>query len=214
MLQYVTKQVCLQINDSNENTESALGIPEIIIIGLALSMDAFAVTISNTFVYPHASRARLLAMPIVFGVFQGLMPVLGFLLGSVAADLINQYAGIISLLILGIIGGKMIKDGIGALRNPAEENPEKGAIKVKILLPSVLLAQAVATSIDAFVVGVSFLAQGANIAIAAPIVTLTTAVCCLIAVMLGKRFGVLLGNKAQILGGIVLVLIGLKAFFL
>jgi putative Mn2+ efflux pump MntP len=76
-----------------------------------------------------------------------------------------------------------------------------------------LLLQSLATSIDAFVVGVSFLAAGANIALAAPLVAATTAACCTGALLLGKRFGALLGGRAQITGGTVLVAIGIKAMF-
>jgi putative Mn2+ efflux pump MntP len=82
----------------------------------------------------------------------------------------------------------------------------------QLSLPA-LLAQAVATSIDAFVVGVSFLAMGVNIFAASSIVALTTFVCCLVALVIGRRFGSLLGDKAQIIGGIVLILIGIKALF-
>jgi putative Mn2+ efflux pump MntP len=204
---------------------------EIVIVGLALSMDAFAVTISNTFAYPRASRARLLALPIAFGVFQGLMPLLGYFAGSFAAELIERFAGIVSLVILGFIGGKMVWDGVSALRatragalaggavgdaqgDTADGAAQTGRQKSAQLTFAVILMQAVATSIDAFIVGVSFLAQGANIAFAAPIVAATTFLCCLLALVLGKRFGVLLGDKAQIVGGVVLVLIGLKACFL
>ncbi len=85
-------------------------VVEIIMLGLALSMDAFAVTVSNSFVYPKLSRARSLSMPIAFGFFQFLMPVVGFALGQLVSEFITQYAGIITFVILGFIGGKMIWD--------------------------------------------------------------------------------------------------------
>ena len=201
---------------------------EIVIIALALSMDAFAVTISNCCAYPNSTRAQRLAMPIVFGVFQGLMPIIGFFLGSLVAGFIQTYAGFIALLILGIIGGRMIWEGSKALlqsrktaaeptsddslhgptisETPPEDSPRK-------LGAPVLLLQGIATSIDALIVGVSFLAMGANIFIAAPLVALVTFACCLLAVFLGSRFGRLLGNRAEIVGGIILVLIGIKALF-
>jgi putative Mn2+ efflux pump MntP len=189
-----------------------MGIFEILLVGLALSMDAFAVTIANVFCFPDVARRRLLLMPLLFGVFQGIMPLLGYFAGSFAAPLIDAYAGIVSFLILGFIGGKMIRDGVIALRAAKSE----GIIckrDVATMEFHMLLLQSVATSIDAFVVGVSFLAAGADIALAAPLVALTTAGCCLGALFLGKRFGVLLGDRAQILGGAVLVLIGIKAMF-
>jgi putative Mn2+ efflux pump MntP len=190
-----------------------MGISEIVLVGLALSMDAFAITIANVFCFPDASRRRLLLMPLLFGVFQGAMPLLGYLAGSFAAELISDYAGIVSLVILGFIGGKMIRDGALALREAKVEGliRERDVASLKL---RTLLVQSFATSIDAFVVGVSFLAEGANIALAAPIVAATTTLCCLGALLLGRRFGVLLGDRAQIAGGIVLVAIGIKAMFL
>jgi putative Mn2+ efflux pump MntP len=175
-------------------------------------MDAFAVTISNAFCFPDAPLRRLLAMPLLFGLFQGVMPLLGYFAGSFAAEFIETYAGIISLVILGFIGGKMIRDGVVALRSATSSGVACERSVTSLLLRTLLL-QAVATSIDAFVVGVGFLAGGANIALAAPLVAATTALCCVVALFLGKRFGVLLGDRAQIVGGVVLVLIGIKALF-
>jgi putative Mn2+ efflux pump MntP len=192
--------------------EQVVGLFEILLIGLALSMDAFAVTVSNVFCFPSAPLKRLIAMPLLFGLFQGIMPLLGYYAGSLAAEFIESYAGIISLVILGFIGGKMIRDGVIALR----ADSSSGATcerTVKNLLLRTLLLQAVATSIDAFVVGVSFLAGGADIVLAALLVAVITMLCCSIALFLGKRFGVLLGDRAQIVGGVVLVLIGIKALF-
>lgn len=83
-------------------------ITELVLLGLALSMDAFAVTISNTFIYQGNSRARNILMPITFGLFQGLMPCVGYILGRLVSDVISQYAGIITFAILGFIGAKMI----------------------------------------------------------------------------------------------------------
>ena len=79
-----------------------MGIGEILLLGLALSADAFSVTISNSFVYGSESRRRLMLMPLFFGAFQGLMPLLGYFLGGLAASLIERYAGIVTLVILGI----------------------------------------------------------------------------------------------------------------
>jgi putative Mn2+ efflux pump MntP len=185
---------------------------ETLLVGLALSMDAFAVTVANVFCFPDAPRRRLLAMPLLCGAFQGIMPLLGYFAGSFAAELINNYAGAVSLAILGFVGAKMIRDGAVALRAAKTE----GILcqrDVTSLQFRTLLLQALATSIDAFVVGVSFLAAGTDIALAAPLVAVTTAACCLGALFLGRRFGALLGDRAQIAGGIVLVLIGIKAMF-
>lgn len=190
-------------------------------------MDAFAVTISNSCAYPDTTRTQRFAMPVIFGIFQGLMPFIGYFAGTLASSFIETYAGFIALLILGVIGGRMVWGGAKALletdrseagkANPTP-TPETAAAspaapKQRGLSAPMLLLQAIATSIDALIVGVSLLALGANIFIAAPLVAFITFVCCLVALILGRRFGVLLGDKAEIVGGVILILIGIKALF-
>ena len=179
-----------------------MSVFEIVILGLALAMDAFVVTISNSFAYPKISRTRSLSMPLAFGFFQFLMPVVGFVLGQLVSDFITQYAGIITFAILGFIGGKMIWD---AFREEASE---------QTLTMPVLLFQAVATSIDALAVGVSFAALEVNVLTSSGIIGITTALTCIVALSIGKRFGNALGEKATIIGGAVLILIGLKSLLL
>lgn len=193
-------------------------IIEIVILGVALAMDAFAVTVSNVFCYRGASRARLLMLPVAFGIFQGLMPLLGFFLGGLVGNIIEQYAGIVTLVILGLIGGNMIKEGISDLREARAAREAGGDVcdlapDAAALTLKVVLVQAMATSIDAFAVGVSLRAASVNIAEAAIIITLTTFLCCVVALAIGKRFGSMLGERAEIVGGVVLVIIGVKALF-
>lgn len=192
-----------------------MGLLEIIVLGVALSADAFAVTISNTFVYASESHSRLMLMPLMFGLFQGLMPVAGYLLGGLAAEVIETYAGVTTLVILGLVGGNMIREGVCALRGAGEqdgpEEPGAGPVARRLTLVTVL-AQAIATAIDAFAVGVSLRAQAVSVVVAAPIIALTTFLCCVVALSLGRKLGEVLGDRAQVAGGIVLVLIGLKAF--
>lgn len=183
-----------------------MSVVEIVVLGLALSMDAFAVTISNSFAYPKISRARSFSMPLAFGFFQFLMPVVGFVLGQLVSDFITQYAGIITFAILGFIGGKMIWDAFH------EEEGEEASGQT--LTMPVLLFQAVATSIDALAVGVSFAALEVNVLTSSGIIGVTTALTCIVALVIGKRFGNALGEKATIIGGVVLVLIGLKSLLL
>ena len=170
-----------------------MSISEIVLIGIALSMDAFAVCIASSMVYTNMTGPRKLSMPIMFGLFKGIMPILGFFLGSLFA----------SLLILGIIGINMIREG---LAKDEESEPKK-------LTLWILLVQAVATSIDAFAIGVSFAANSANIWQSAPIIAVTTFVLSLIAVFVGTKAGEKLGDKAEILGGIILIIIGIKSLF-
>ena len=192
-----------------------MGLLEIIVLGVALSADAFAVTVSNTFVYASESRSRLMLMPLMFGLFQGLMPVAGYLLGGLAAEVIETYAGVVTLVILGLVGGNMIREGVCALRGAGEqdgpEEPGAGPVARRLTLVTVL-AQAIATAIDAFAVGVSLRAQAVSVVVAAPIIALTTFLCCVAALALGRKLGEVLGDRAQVAGGVVLVLIGLKAF--
>lgn len=175
---------------------------EIILIGIALSMDAFAVTLSSAFMYPDLKGKKRLYLPIAFGAFQGIMPILGYYLGNMFSDFINAYSGIISFAILAAIGANMIHDGI-----KGEEREEK-SFSMKLLL-----ALAIATSIDAFAVGVGFAAMGAEIFTSAGIIALSTFLLTLAALKLGSFAGEKLGDKSVIVGGIILLLIGIKTLF-
>lgn len=180
-----------------------MGILEIIMIGIGLSMDAAAVSISNGIAYPCLDKKFKLLMPTFFGLFQGLMPLLGYFAGGLFADIIQKYAGIVTFVILGFIGGKMIVDGI-----KCEECECCGNFTLGLLF-----SQAIATSIDAFAVGVSFVAESVNIFFASPVIAVTTFIFSILAMIIGKKVGDILGSKAQIFGGIVLAFIGIKALF-
>ena len=181
-----------------------MSISEIVLIGIALSMDAFAVCVASSMVYTNMTWLRKLSMPIMFRAFQGIMPILGVLSRkSFSHRLLKNGQDSISLLILGIIGINMIREG---LAKDEETEPKK-------LTLWILLVQAVATSIDAFAVGVSFAANSANIWQSAPIIAVTTFVLSLIALFVGTKAGEKLGDKAEILGGIILIIIGIKSLF-
>lgn len=179
-----------------------MSLIEIILIGIGLSMDAAAVSMSNGMVYKQMSKSRELLMPITFGIFQGLMPLLGFFIGGIFAQIISKYAGIIIFLILGVIGGKMIKDGWS---NETEASTQP------VFTIKVLILQGIATSIDAFAVGVGFCAMQVEIFSAVSVIAITTFVVSFIALFLGKKFGDFLENKALIFGGVILVIIGIKS---
>lgn len=191
-----------------------MGIVEILVLGVALSADAFAVTISNTFVYPSEAKARLALMPVLFGLFQGLMPLLGYFVGGLAAEVIEEYSGIITLIILGFIGGNMVREGVCALLGLGDNADVPGnGPAVKRLTVTTLLVQAIATAIDAFAVGVSLRAQAVAIVPSSAVIAVTTAACCVIALLIGRKLGEVLGDRAEVAGGVVLIIIGLKAFF-
>lgn len=195
-----------------------MGLLEILMIGVALATDAFSVTISNTFAFDDHRVSRLMRMPLFFGLFQFGMPLAGYFVGGIAAELIEKYAGIVSLVILGFIGLNMLYSGYKALKEDASEEDEEEAQQgaqqgATTLSYGKLVFQAVATAIDAFAVGVSFRAHSVDILVASVLFGIITAILCTIALCIGKKLGSLLGDRAEMVGGVVLILIGLKAFF-
>lgn len=182
-----------------------MSIIEIFLIGVGLSMDAFAVSVTNGMCRRGSALKTALACGACFGVFQGLMPTLGYALGSTFARYIEQYDHIIALVLLGYIGGKMVVDSLKG---------ESEASAVSNLKISELIFQGVATSIDALAVGVSFatLLDWQGMLFAAGLIAVTTFIIAIAAVWIGKRFGDILNNKAQLIGGLILIGIGVKIF--
>ena len=195
-----------------------MGLLEILMLGVALATDAFSVTISNTFAFDDHRFSRLMRMPLFFGLFQFGMPLAGYFVGGIAAELIEKYAGVVSLVILGFIGSNMLYSGYKALKEDASEEDEEEAQQsaqqsATTLSYGKLVFQAVATAIDAFAVGVSFRAHSVDILVASALFGIITVILCTIALFVGKKLGSLLGDRAEMVGGAVLILIGLKAFF-
>lgn len=188
-----------------------MGIIELFLIAVGLSMDAFAVSIGNGLSMKEKQTKAALAIAVSFGFFQALMPTLGYFLGTAFEQIIREFDHYIALIFLGFIGGKMIFDGIKELRARKKgEEPEEKGFKLSF---GTLMIQAVATSIDALIVGVSFAAlPDVNIWAAVVLIGITTFAISLIGVFFGKKFGQLLGSRAEIFGGIILVGIGLKVF--
>ncbi len=185
-----------------------MGFFTLLSTAFGLSMDAFAVSTSNAMTYKNITKKTALVTSLMFGFFQGLMPLIGFFVGSLFSKYIESVDHWIALLVLGFIGGKMIFDAICEMRNPE-------TVKVENTLSfKMILVQALATSIDAMAVGISFAALEifGNIYISSFIITLTTFLCCLVAHLIGKKAGELLKEKAEILGGAILIFIGVKIF--
>lgn len=180
---------------------------EIVVLGIALSADAMSVTLCNIIANPRISRRRAALIPLTFGALQGIMPLIGYLAGFLAVEAISAYAGIITFGILGIIGAKMAWDGIHEDSSEDEE-----AVRGKLSVP-VILVQAIATSIDALAVGISLAAGQTNIVSAAGIIALSTFLLCGAMIIIGRCLDASFGRRAQIVGGIVLILLGAKAFF-
>lgn len=178
----------------------------LLLLALGLATDAFAVSISNNMCYTGLTRRQVLASCVSFGLFQGIMPVVGYFAGRLFEPVISRVDHWVALVLLGFIGGKMVVEGIRALRGPG------GCEEKQAYTTKAMLVQALATSIDALAVGISFSALAVNIFTASLTIALITFVCCLAGAALGKRFGMLLGDWAQIFGGLLLVGIGIKVF--
>ena len=178
----------------------------LVMLAVGLAMDAFAVSITDGLCYENFHRKEALITSGAFGLFQGIMPLIGYFCGRMFSDAISSIDHWIALILLGVIGLNMIKE---AWQESRESECENCGNKT-LTLPTILM-QAVATSIDAFAVGVSFCAGGADILLAAPLIALTTFACSLLALLVGKRFGEMLGHRAEVFGGIILILIGVKA---
>ena len=184
-----------------------MSIFETILLGIGLSMDACAVCISNALVYPVLSGRAKRSMPLCFGFFQGVMPLIGYWAGTFCAQFIRLYAGSVTFFILCFIGGKMILDSFLSKKEEEEARPAPS------FTFSLLLLQAVATSLDALAVGIGFCAMEVSLFRSALLIACTTFFCCLLAVSLGSRVGRFLSGKATVLGGILLILLGVKSLF-
>ncbi|HOY31368.1 MAG TPA: manganese efflux pump MntP family protein [Bacteroidales bacterium] len=177
-----------------------MGIPEIILIGVGLAMDCFAVSVSCSLGKNKITSLLALKIAFSFGFFQALMPVIGWLLGLSFKDMITGFDHWIAFGLLCIIGIKML---IEAFRDE-----EKKDLQVTRLI--VLLSLSVATSIDAMIVGISFAVLELNILVTVGIIGIVTFLISLAGIYIGKRFTFISAGKAEIIGGIVLIGIGLK----
>ena len=178
-----------------------------ILLGFCLATDAFAVSITNGMCSYRVTKKDVLTTALTFGLFQGIMPILGFLLGNRFTDVISKYQHFVALFLLGAIGINMIIEAIKDTKNP------EGVCKTKNVFTSKnLIIQGIATSIDALAVGVSLAAMDANITSTALLIGGITFICCLFGVFIGRKFGLLLGIRAKFGGGIILILLGFKLF--
>ena len=180
-------------------------------LGVGLAMDACAVSMSNGLNEPKMKFGKAFLIAATFGFFQALMPMIGWVCVSLIVEQFEQFSKwipIIALVLLAIIGGKMLYDGI-------TDKEESNQTHRKLTL-GVLLVQAVATSIDALSTGFSLVDIAGNdvwrALLSAGIIAVVTFGICVGSVYLGKKFGTKLGNKAQIVGGVILIAIGMEIF--
>lgn len=176
-----------------------MSIIELLILSIALAMDAFAVSICKGLSLKEIKVKHLILVGSWFGGFQALMPVLGYFCGSKFADKVDKYDHWIAFIILALIGASMIKES----GDDEEEVNSNMDVKTMFFL-------AVATSIDALTVGITFAFLDVNIVMAVLFIGVITFVISAMGVKIGSIFGDKYKSKAEMFGGIVLILIGVK----
>ena len=177
-----------------------MGLLELFILAVGLSMDAFAVAICKGLAMGKPRLSSSLIVGLWFGVFQALMPLLGYFLGVQFSSRIQVFDHWLAFFLLAAIGGNMIREARG------EDEEEQNSS----LAFGTMLMLAIATSIDALASGVALAAVGADIIYAITFIGLTTFVLSAVAVMAGSKLGEKFRSKAEIAGGVILILIAVK----
>ena len=177
-----------------------MGLIELFLIAVGLSMDAFAVSVCKGLAMPKCTFKKAAIVGLWFGGFQALMPAIGYILGAQFQETIASIDHWIAFVLLALIGGNMIHE---ALDNDEEEADASLDVKPMFLL-------AVATSIDALAIGITFAFLKVNIIPAVCFIGIVTFIISFAGVKIGNVFGVRYKNKAEIVGGVILILLGLK----
>ena len=183
-----------------------MGIGELFLLAVGLSMDAFAVSVCKGLAMKKATLKAEATCGLWFGGFQALMPTVGFFLGALFADAIEAFDHWVAFALLAIIGINMLKEALEKKDEPGD-NPEKDAdLSVKTMF-----LMAVATSIDALAVGISLAMVGSvNIWLAAAFIGICTCLLSTLGVKIGNVFGSRYEKKAELAGGVILILLGVK----
>lgn len=177
-----------------------MGLIELFLIAVGLSMDAFAVSVCKGLAMPKCTFKKAAIVGLWFGGFQALMPAIGYILGAQFQETIASIDHWIAFVLLALIGGNMIHE---ALDNDEEEADASLNVKTMFLL-------AVATSIDALAIGITFAFLKVNIIPAVCFIGIVTFIISFAGVKIGNVFGARYKNKAEIVGGVILILLGLK----
>ena len=183
-----------------------MGIGELFLLAVGLSMDAFAVSVCKGLAMKKATLKAEATCGLWFGGFQALMPTVGFFLGALFADAIEAFDHWVAFALLAIIGINMLKEALEK-KDESGDNPEKDAdLSVKTMF-----LMAVATSIDALAVGISLAMVGSvNIWLAAAFIGVCTCLLSALGVKIGNVFGSRYEKKAELAGGVILILLGVK----
>ena len=196
-----------------------MNLVELFFLAVGLSMDAFAVAVCAGLNMKKSVLYKAFIVGLYFGVFQAVMPLIGYMAATLFADQITSYSHWIAFGLLCFLGGKMIvgsfkKEGCSDRECPAEICSDRECPgqpnKEMSLKPAQMIPFAAATSIDALAVGVSFALLRVNIVPAVLFIGVTTLVISMIGVKIGNAFGARFKTKAELAGGIILILIGLK----
>lgn len=178
-----------------------------VLLGAGLAMDAFSVSLANGLNEPDMKRKKMCGIAGVFAVFQAIMPMIGWICVHTIVryfEAFEKFIPWIALALLSYIGGKMLADGI--------KNKDSGAEAMQLGIMT-LLVQGIATSIDALSVGFTIAGYGLGMAaVCALIIAAMTFIICMAGLILGKKFGTRFSNKAAILGGVILIVIGVEIF--
>ena len=177
-----------------------MGLIELFLIAVGLSMDAFAVSVCKGLAMPKCTFKKAAIVGLWFGGFQALMPAIGYILGAQFQEAIASIDHWIAFVLLALIGGNMIHE---ALDNDEEEADASLDVKTMFLL-------AVATSIDALAIGITFAFLKVNIIPAVCFIGIVTFIITFAGVKIGNVFGARYKNKAEIVGGVILILLGMK----
>ena len=178
-------------------------LTELLLISVGLAMDAFSVSVCKGLSMKKIDLKGGVITALFFGVFQGVMPMIGYFLGSRFADVISSFSHWVSFGLLAFIGGKMVFEAIKG--NEEESDGKEYRLDIRELT---LLA--IATSIDALAVGIVFAAEKTNLIFSVTMIGVITFALSLVGIFIGHKFGSKYEKKAEIAGGVILILIGLK----
>ena len=176
---------------------------ELFLIAVGLSMDAFAVAICKGLATGRVKLGQMVIVGLWFGIFQALMPLIGYLLGVNFSTLIQSVDHWIAFVLLGLIGANMIREALGGDEECCNE--EDASYSIRAMLPL-----AIATSIDALAVGVSFAFLSVDIVPAVSFIGVCTFILSAFGLKIGSVFGLRFKKKAEIAGGVILILMGAK----
>lgn len=174
----------------------------LLVIAIGLSADCFTVALGGSISMRTVSALQILRVSLSFGFFQALMPLLGWLAGRTIADIISKYDHWVAFALLLAVGGRMIWESV--------HSKEKRKEGVDITKGLMLLTLSVATSIDSFAVGLSLAFLEVDIKMAVSVIGVTAFIITAIAFLLGGKIGKLVGKRAEAIGGVILIAIGIR----